>query len=59
MGPATTRPLAKLEQAAAGPKTRPVLVAVDQAGADRLAAHHPRTLIILTGVPRSPGGFQA
>jgi hypothetical protein len=37
----------------------PVLVAVDQAGADRLAAHHPRTLIILTGVPRSPGGFQA
>ena len=37
----------------------PVLVAVDQAGADRLAAHHPRTLIIVAGIPRAPGGFQA
>ena len=59
MSTATTRRLAKLEQAAAGPRTRPVLVAVDQAEADRLAADHPGALIIVTGGPRAPGGLQA
>ena len=58
MSTATTRRLAKLKQAAAGPRTRPVLVAVDQVEADRLAADHPRTLIIVTGVPRAPGRLQ-
>ena len=59
MSTAITRRFVKQEQAAAGPRSRPVLVATDQAGADRLAADHPRTLIIVTGGPRAPGGLQA
>jgi hypothetical protein len=58
MSTTTTRRLARLEQTAAGPRTRPVLVAVDQAEAGRLAASHPGALIIVTGVPRAPGGLQ-
>jgi hypothetical protein len=58
MSPATTRRLAKLEQAAAGPRTRPVLVVVDQAEAGRLAADHPGALIVIAGVPRALGGCQ-
>jgi hypothetical protein len=58
MSMATTRRLAKLEQAAADPRNRPVLLAVDQAEADRLAADHPGALIIVTGGPRAPGGLQ-
>jgi hypothetical protein len=58
MTTAITQQLAKLEQAASGPRTRPVLVAVDQAEAGRLAASHPGALIIVTGVPRAPGGLQ-
>ena len=59
MSTATTRRLAKLEQAASGPRTRPVLVAVDQADADQLAANHPGAFIIVTGAPHAPEGFQA
>jgi hypothetical protein len=59
MSTATTRRLARLEQAAAGPRSRPVLVAVDQADADRLAANHPGALIVVTGAPHAPGGLQA
>jgi hypothetical protein len=50
---------AKLEQAAAAPRTRPVLVATDQAEADRLAADHPGALIVVTGGPRGARGLQA
>ena len=59
MSTATTRRLAKLEQAAAGLRTHPVLVAVDQAEAGRLAADHPGALIIVTGVLRAARGLQA
>ena len=59
MSTATTRRLAKPEQAAAGPSTRPVLIAVNQVKAVRLAANHPGALIIVTGVPRAPRGLQA
>jgi hypothetical protein len=59
MTTAITQQLAKLEQAAAGPRTRPVLVAVDQAWADRLAANNPGALIIVTGVLRAARGLQA
>jgi hypothetical protein len=58
MSPATTRRLAKPEQAAAGPRNRPVLIAVDQAEVDRLAADPPGALIIGTGGPRALGGCQ-
>jgi hypothetical protein len=57
MSTATTRRLARLEQAAAGPRTRPVLVAVDQAEADRLTANNPGALIVVTGGPRAPEGL--
>jgi hypothetical protein len=57
MSTVTTRRLAKLEQAAADPRNRPVLVAVDQAEADRLA-DHPEALIIVTGVLRAARGLQ-
>jgi hypothetical protein len=53
MSMATTRRLAKLEQAAAGPRTRPVLKV------GRLAADHPGALIIVTGVLRAARGLQA
>ncbi len=59
MSTTTTRRLARLEQTAAGPRTRPVLVAVDQVKADRLAADHPGALIVITGGPRALGGLQA
>ena len=59
MSRATTRRLAKLEQAASSFRTHPVLVAVDQAGAGRLTADHPRTLIIVTGVLRAARDLQA
>ena len=59
MNMATTRRLAKLEQAASGLRTHPVLVTVDQAEAGRLTADNPGALIIVTGGPRAPGGLQA
>ena len=59
MSTAAPRRLATLEQAAADPRTSPVLVAVGQAGAGQLAADHPGALIIVTGVPRASGGLQA
>jgi hypothetical protein len=59
MSTATTRRLAKLEQAASGLRTHPVLVAVDQAEAGRLATDHPGALIIFTGAPHTPAGLQA
>jgi hypothetical protein len=59
MSTATTRRLAKLELAAAGLRTHPVLVATDQAEASRFAADHPRALVIVTSVPRAPGGLLA
>jgi hypothetical protein len=46
------------EQAASSLRTRPVLVSGDQAEADRLAADHPRALIVVTGVPHAPRGLQ-
>ena len=58
MSTATTRPFTKLELAAAGLRTRPVLVAVNRTDADRLA-DHPGALIIGTGGPHAPGGLQA
>jgi hypothetical protein len=57
MSRATTRRLAKLELAAAGLRTRPVLVAVNRTDADRLA-DHPGALIIVTGVLRAARGLQ-
>jgi hypothetical protein len=57
MSRATTRRLARLEQAAAGPGTQPMLVAGYRAEADRLAADRPGALIIVTGGPRMPGGL--
>jgi hypothetical protein len=54
----TTRRLAKLEQAAAGPGTQPMLVAGYRADADQLAADHPGALIVVTGGPRAPRGLQ-
>jgi hypothetical protein len=57
MSTATTRRLARLEQAAAGPGTQPMRVAGYRADADQLAADHPGALII-TGAPRAPGGLQ-
>jgi hypothetical protein len=58
MSTATTRRFARLEQAATGPRTGPVLVAVDQTEADRLAADQLRALIIVTGVLRAARGLQ-
>jgi hypothetical protein len=59
MSTTTTRRLARLEQTAAGPRTRPVLVAVGQVEADPFAADKPGALIIVTGGPRAPGGLLA
>ena len=58
MSTATTRRLARLEQAAAGPGTQPMRVAGYRADADQLAADHPGALIIVTGGPRALGGLQ-
>ena len=58
MSTATTRRLAKLEQAAAGPRNRPVELAVDQVEADRLAADQLRAVTFVTGGPRAPGGLR-
>jgi hypothetical protein len=58
MSTATTRRLAKLEQAALGLRTHPVLVAVDQAETGRLATDDPGALIIVTGVLHALGGLQ-
>ena len=59
MSMATTRWLARLEQTASSLRTHPVLVAVDQAGEDRLAADHQGALIIVMGVPRAARGLRA
>ena len=59
MSRATTRRLVKLEQATLSLRTHPVLVAVDQAQAGRLAADHPGALIVIAGGSRAPGGLQA
>ena len=59
MSTATTRRLVKLEQATSSLRTHPVLVAVDQAQAGRLAPDHSGALMIVTGVLRAARGLRA
>ncbi len=49
----TTARVARLEAATASRRSGGLLVASDQAEADRLRAQHPSALIIITGVPRA------